>query len=393
VPVAPPSSGSLPIGGDESLRGPRAFSRAACSATVAGFTAAAVHAARDAAGVNGVVCFPAGTYTGDVTASVAGQRWEFDQGNLSAGSGTVFNGRITVSAPNVRIRGGTKNAGEIWGPRNADYSGLTIQHMFWRGTVRLGLENCRRNLTVTNIDQSGNPNDAFIKVWCDLAGDRTDGGPLVVADSRFVRTATAPNGQPASAIALQDGWGQGRMNEIRVLNNRIYQGTGEGAAGQSGWFGIELFRGDGHEIAYNDLSGGEVLISLPAVSHGHVHHNRLVLGEGSAGRTYHGAEIGGSPEHPGAAYGSTVEYNLGVLAPGTRTTGALVDPNNSPVELTVRNNKVDGVTYLIASGSVGADWMIVANCLLDGAEVTGTFTQSADQPSVIANNGPTACRW
>jgi hypothetical protein len=82
---------------------------------------AAIHAARDAAGVGGRVFFPKGRYkvvavgsgadykyqAGGLWANVEGQTWLLDQAEIVlAGSSTIEN-LVTVSAPNVTIIGGT----------------------------------------------------------------------------------------------------------------------------------------------------------------------------------------------------------------------------------------------------------------------------------------------
>ncbi len=72
---------------------------------------AAIHAARDAAGVGGEVAFPAGTYMVDgLTASVPSQTWRLSSGavvKVDVGSATSG---VTVTAQNVSIVGGVIDA-------------------------------------------------------------------------------------------------------------------------------------------------------------------------------------------------------------------------------------------------------------------------------------------
>jgi hypothetical protein len=120
--AAPGESSNQAFGPLPSLAPPTAV--APCTRTVAGFTAAAVHAARDAAG-SGTVCFPAGTYSGNVTASVAGQTWRLDPN-------AMLTGVIQVTGRGVTISGGRsqRGTGDAWSAGvevNAD--DVTVERM------------------------------------------------------------------------------------------------------------------------------------------------------------------------------------------------------------------------------------------------------------------------
>jgi hypothetical protein len=118
---------------------------------------AAIHAARDAAGVGGRVFFPKGTYkvvglspgasgykfgAGGLWANVEGQTWLLDQSTLVYSGGSREN-LITVSAPNVTVRGGTLDLSAIapgiaeTPPNRTPYSpGVAV----WSGTVATGVD-------------------------------------------------------------------------------------------------------------------------------------------------------------------------------------------------------------------------------------------------------------
>lgn len=109
---------------------------------------AAIHAARDAAGVGGTLLFPNGTYrvemlnsaapgyklgSGGLHANVAGQTWLLGSAELVL-IGSQQDNLVTISAPNVSIVGGTLNLSAING---AEYFNSAIA--VWSGTVLGGV--------------------------------------------------------------------------------------------------------------------------------------------------------------------------------------------------------------------------------------------------------------
>jgi hypothetical protein len=102
---------------------------------------AAIHAARDAAGVGGTVYFPPGTYlvqmvgsatpagSGGLHANVADQTWMLGSAELVL-TGSAQENLITISAPNVSIIGGTLDLSAIPGAYFFN-AGIAI----WSGSV------------------------------------------------------------------------------------------------------------------------------------------------------------------------------------------------------------------------------------------------------------------
>ncbi len=132
---------------------------------------AAIHAARDAAGVGGAVHFPPGTYLiktqssgdlaggykfghGGLVADVAGQAWLLGSAELVLTGWTEFTdplpggltkreNLITVVAPNVTIRGGILDLSAIpVGPREDGTAGTPLSHgiAVWSGRIGSGLD-------------------------------------------------------------------------------------------------------------------------------------------------------------------------------------------------------------------------------------------------------------
>ena len=109
---------------------------------------AAIHAARDAAGVGGRLFFPKGTYriemlsssasgykygSGGLHANTAGQTWDLGSAELVL-IGSQQENLITISAPNVSIIGGTLNLSAV---ADAQYfnAGIAV----WSATVATGV--------------------------------------------------------------------------------------------------------------------------------------------------------------------------------------------------------------------------------------------------------------
>lgn len=108
---------------------------------------AAIHAARDAAGVGGALVFPPGTYriamldiatpgykfgSGGLHANVAGQTWLLGAAELVL-TGDQRDNLITISAPKVSIIGGTLDISEI--PAEPYFNAAIA---VWSGKVAIG---------------------------------------------------------------------------------------------------------------------------------------------------------------------------------------------------------------------------------------------------------------
>jgi hypothetical protein len=130
---------------------------------------AAIHAARDAAGVGGTVFFPSGTYLirtqsagaagykfghGGLVADVAGQTWLLGSAELVLTGWTAFTdplpagltkreNLITVVAPNVRIQGGVLDLSAVTPePVAGGGPGVPLSHgiAVWSGRIGSGLD-------------------------------------------------------------------------------------------------------------------------------------------------------------------------------------------------------------------------------------------------------------
>jgi hypothetical protein len=244
-----------------------------CSETVSGFSAAAVHAARDAAGPDGIVCVPAGRYRGDLTASVAGQTWR-----LAAAA--TLEGAVRVTARGVTISGGRSERAtdDQWSAGiEVRANDVTVERMrFVKGGQGVAVFGHDRT-TVRRNDFRGLVGSAVF-LWGEGRG--ADG--TVVERNTIVQTAGF-HVSPIAGRGAEDGNPCSVVNRGTIIrNNVVDQGSTD-----VGWFGIEFKCHEDGVIEGNDVRGGEVLISLPDNNRMLIRNNVLHV----VGTAYWGVEI------------------------------------------------------------------------------------------------------
>jgi len=331
----------------------------ACTRTVSGFTAAAVARARDAAGVNGVVCFPAGTYSGNLTASVAGQRWQLDNNSkltgilqITAKSVTLYNGQFVRPVVDrwlatVQIR--------------ADYA--TVQSVVFRGGgTGVGVYGKDRGRIISNrfIGLTG----SAVSVWSEGVGaDYT-----LIRSNRIDQTKTFKV-SPITSRGNESG-GHGGVQNYRttIRSNIINQGSGS-----IGWFGIELKQSKGAIIEKNTITGGTVLVSLPETDKALIRWNTFDL----RGTPHWGIEVGN-------AYDATVTENT-FIGDGKTGVDYGLSMNTNPLRAIVTNNTASNMRTLV--GIAGDYHQITGNCLTNVANVT-EFMLNGGPHIVVSGNGP-----
>jgi hypothetical protein len=324
---------------------------------VNGFNAAAVHAARDAAG-GGTVCFPAGTYTGDLTASVAGQTWRLD-------SDATLTGAIHVTAAKVTISGGRsqRGIGNVWSAGvEVAANDVTVERLrFVSGGIGVATYG-RDRTTVRNSDFRGLSGGAFA-IW----GEGRGADDAVFEGNTVVQTV----GHHVSPIGGRGSEGAnpcGIVNRRTVIrNNVINQGNAE-----VGWFGIEFKCHEDGIIEGNDIRGGQVLISLPDNNHMTVRNNVLHL-EGTA---YWGVEIA-------KAHDITVTHNR--FTSSGPTVDYAVAMNSDSQRAIVTWNHVSNLKAV----AIGNGLTVTDNCVVNVSQIVAQPGTSVTQ----ARNTPTACGY
>lgn len=369
VPPAPgpPAPATLPIGGDHSLRGVKAYTLLTPTATVASpYGLAEVNAARAAAGVGGVVRFPAAgsPYAFDCAMSVSGQTWQL------ATALTRIDGRVTVMATGCTLEGGKVR--NVLATRASIAPNFTLRNVFVQTVSGYGVEmqGSHNGWVIKNCEYAGQTLD-FIKLWYDQVADPDLDG------FRVENCIMVSPGTDHSAIAGNDGNGANWIKNFVVTNCYIDAGAIVGGHG----FGVEVWHhalnaaGIGGIVEFCDLRGGGFLISMVRSIGNWIHHNRMTLGGGGAYAAY---EAGGS-----AHTGAILEYNL---VDGTGG-GAFVYHDAGSHDCTIRQNKVTDVAYFLQGGDNGGGYTIQDNCYSN----VGSFIGGGGAfptPNVLARNGP-----
>jgi parallel beta helix pectate lyase-like protein len=333
---------------------PPALPDSTCAATVAGVTAAAVHAARDAAGT-GTVCFPAGTYSGDLVASVAGQTWRLDPN-------ATLTGAIEVSGNGVTISGGgsQRGTGDEWSAGvQVTADDVTVEAMRFvsggQGVAIFG----RDRTTIRSSDFRGLSGSA-LAIW----GHNLGADDTLFEGNTIVQTL----GNHVSPIM---GRGDEGVNPCPLVNRRtiIRNNTMDQANQTIGWFGIEFKCHEDGVIEGNDLRGGHVLVSLPDNNRMIVRSNLFHM-ESSA---FWGVEIA-------KAHDITVTHNR--FTGSGPTFDDAVETNSDSLRAIVTWNHVSNVKAV----AIGSGLTVTDNCIVNIGMVVEAFG-----PVTEARNTPTAC--
>jgi parallel beta helix pectate lyase-like protein len=328
-----------------------------CTRTVVGFTAAAVHAARDAAG-SGTVCFPAGTYSGELTASVTGQTWRLDPN-------ATLTGTIQVTGRDVTISGGRSQRGtnDVWSAGvQVRADDVTVERMHFvsggQGVAIFG----RDRTTVRASDFRG-LSGGSLSIWGDGRG---------ADDTLFVgNTIVQTRGNHVSPIG---GRGSEDANPCSLPNRRtiIRNNTMDQGNGDVGWFGVEFKCHEDGLIEGNDLRGGQVLISLPDNNRMMIRNNVLHV-EGSA---YWGVEVA-------KAHDVTVTHNRFIGS--NPTVHYAVAENSGSQRAIVTWNYVTTMKAV----AIGNGLTVTDNCIVN----VPTVVAQAGNAVKLANNSGTACGY
>lgn len=304
------------------------------------------------------MCFPAGTYSGNVTASVAGQTWQLDDA-------AQLNGAITISGVGVRIVGGriVRPTSDRWAPSvSISADDATVQAVDFRnGGVGINVNGRDRAKILSNtfVGLSG----SAISIW----GNGVGADSTLIQGNTIVQSITYQV-SPITSRGNESGSHGGVQNSGTIIrSNRIDQGQGS-----VGWFGIELKQSAGAVIESNSIKGGSVLLSLPETDRAVVRHNTFDL----RGSPYWGVEVAN-------AYDVTVDANTFV---GSGSTGGdhAISLNSGSLRTLARGNRVSNVrTFFDVSG----DWHVVTdNCFSDVANEY-EYRSSGGSNITFARNG------
>jgi hypothetical protein len=342
---------TLTAGPDSSVAGP-------CTRKVKGFTAAAVERARDLAGRGGIVCFPAGTYTGDLHATVARQTWKLDNKAVLTGSvyitGAKFkllNGIITRPGDNRWIASVEIRAHDV-----------TVQSVIFNGGgAGIGVYGVDRSRIVSNTFKR--LTGSAISIWSEgIGADYT-----LISKNTIVQTRTFQ----VSPIMSRgnEGGSPGGVQNYRTLvtGNKIDQGQGD-----VGWFGIELKQSRLATIVGNTIRGGRVLISLPETNKAQIRKNTFDL----RGSPDWGIEVNN-------AHDANITGNR-FLGDGIGGADYAIAVNTDSQRITARRNTATNIRTFI--GVAGDGHRITDNCLKKRVRFVEEFMQNGGPNIVIARN-------
>lgn len=325
---------------------------------VAGFTASAVHAARDAAGSGGTVCFPAGTYSGNLTASVADQTWRLDPA-------ATLTGAISATARGVTIHGGRsqRDTSDEWSAGvQVRADDVTVEAMRFvsggQGVATFG----RNRTTVRDSQFQGLSGSAFV-MW----GEGRGADDAVFEDNTIVQTT----GHHVSPILGRGSEGPGNPCPVVNRGTVIRDNAMNQGAGELGWFGIELTCHEDGLIEGNDLRGGEVLVSLPL-------NNRMLVRSNVfhvAGTAYWGVEI---------ARANDITVTRNRFLGDNPTVHHAVAENSGSLRAKVTWNYVSKMKAV----AIGSGLTVTDNCVVHVTIVLEPGGQAVRQ----ARNSPGACR-
>nr|MBI5455482.1 hypothetical protein [Candidatus Levybacteria bacterium] len=323
-----------------------------CTTTVSGFDLTSINTARDKAGTGGVVCFPAGTYSGNLTASVMGQTWQFD-------SGAKLIGTINISSSGVSISGGTiqSQTTDRWAYTvsfNADDSVIKGVTFIGGGQV-IGIFGKDRNKISNNTFNS--QIGSAVSIW----GQGVGADDNLIEGNTIIQTAT----YKVSPIMSRGSENETVFNQRTIVrSNIIDQGPGD-----IGWFGIEFKDSPNSLIEGNTIKGGSVLVSFPDSNYCNVKNNTLDLRESP----YWGVEI--AKANNCSVVGNNFIGN-------NNTTDAAVSMNTQPTGAFIDSNKANDIFVLTELS--GSGHTITNNCLTNVKNVT-TYTATT---TTITANGP-----
>lgn len=364
IPIAVAIALMLPTMASAAGRGPTPTASAAssvagpCTRRVSGFTAAAVERARDLAGVGGIVCFPAGHYTGDFHATVARQTWKLDDNALLIGAvyitGAKFrllNGIISRPDPNRWIASVEIRADDV-----------TVESVvFSGGGTGIGVYGRDRSRIIGNYFKY--LTGSAISLW----GEGTGADYTLISKNTIVQTLTFQV-SPITSRGNEAGNPGGVQNyRVSILGNKINQGQGD-----IGWFGIELKQSRLATVEGNTIRGGKVLLSLPETNKAQIRKNTFDL----RGSPFWGIEVAN-------AHDANILSN-NFVGDGTGGVDYAISLNTNSQRTTARRNKATNIRTFFAVAGDGH--RVTDNCLKTRVRFVEEFMLNGGPNIVFARN-------
>lgn len=352
--IAVSAAGALPA----PARQPAVSVAGPCTRTVNGFTAAAVESARDAAGVGGIVCFPAGTYSGSLHASVARQTWKLDDKATLTGS-VYITGAGMKLFNGVSIRSGVDRWTASVEIRADD---VTVQSVrFLGGGTGVGVYGKDRSRIISNTFRR--MLGSAVSIWSENVGaDRT-----LIRSNRIVQTTTHQVSPITSRGNEGGGHGGVQNNRTIIRKNVIDQGSGD-----IGWFGIELKQSKRAIVESNTIKGGIVLMSIPETDNATIRYNTFDL----RGTPHWGIEVGN-------AYDAVIDANT-FFGDGPGGVDYAIALNSNPLRTLARGNTATDLRTFFAIAGDGH--RVTDNCLKSSVQFVQEFALNGGPDIIFARN-------
>lgn len=347
---------------------------------------AAIHAARDAAGVGGKVVFPAGTYRVDrMTANVADQTWVFAKGatlKLFSPSPAVPMVLLSVQASGVSVYGGTFDAADstlnngshggvvVGTVTDVRLDGLTVLNSPWNGiagynTSRFTVSNCRvvNSYGYAILSQCGLP------------------APSTISDISIVDNVidNSESGDNSRGIGVYGSSATQQVIRSVVSGNRIQLPLNPSVQTES----ISVTNCSDFVVATNVTHGGGFGCSAPVVERGVISDNMF------RAFNVNGIEV------PGTVTDIVVSGNV-VNPDGQDALAGFAHSAGDANRVTISGNTMTGFTKplagIISSGSGGtpSEFSITGNVLGWEAASTGSAgIKFGNAPSAVTISGNT----
>ncbi len=356
--LVPPMAASAAVAKPAPARATAASVAGPCTRTVKGFSAAAVESARNAAGAGGIVCFPAGTYSGSLHASVPRQTWKLDDAAKLTGSVYITGAGVKLFN-GISIRTGVDRWTASVEIRAHD---VTVQSVrFLGGGTGVGVYGVDRSRILSNTFKY--MLGSAVSIWSEGVGaDRT-----LVRGNNIVQTRT----HQVSPITSRgnEGGGHGGVQNYRpiIRKNTINQG-----AGDIGWFGIELKQSKGAIVESNRIKGGIVLMSIPETDNALIRYNTFDL----RGTPHWGIEVGN-------AHDAIIDKNT-FFGDGMGGVDYAIALNTGSLRTLARQNKATDMRTFFAIAGDGH--RVTDNCLKTRVQFVQEFALNGGPNIVFARN-------
>jgi polyisoprenoid-binding protein YceI len=329
-----------------------------CTRTVSGFSAAAVERARDLAGAGGIVCFPAGTYSGSLHATVARQTWKLDDAAKLTGSVYITGAGVKLFN-GVSVRAGVNRWTASVEIRAND---VTVQSVrFLGGGTGVGVYGKDRSRIISNTFKY--MLGSAVSIWSEGVGaDRTlvRGNRIVQSRTHQVSPITSRGNEGSSHGGVQN-------NRPIIRKNVIDQG-----AGDIGWFGIELKQSKNAIVESNTIKGGIVLMSIPETDNATIRYNTFDL----RGTPHWGIEVGN-------AYDAVIDKNT-FFGDGPGGVDYAIALNTNPRRTLARWNNATNLRTFFAIAGDGH--RVTDNCLKSSVRFVEEFALNGGPDIIFARN-------